>query len=61
LSVLRWSSPLVRLIVAEVVASAGETISATCRRAFRLFGFNGLVVAPRRKMGVRTFSQWRTC
>jgi hypothetical protein len=44
--VLRWSPPLVRLPVAEVVASAGETISATCRRAFLLFGFNGLVVGP---------------
>jgi hypothetical protein len=31
--VLRWSLPLVRLPSAEVVASAGETISATCRRA----------------------------
>jgi hypothetical protein len=31
--VLRWSPPLVRLLIAEVVASAGETISATCRRA----------------------------
>jgi hypothetical protein len=30
-SVLRWSSPLVRLPAAEVVASAGETTSATCR------------------------------
>jgi hypothetical protein len=29
---LRWSPPLVRLPVAEVVASAGETIKATCRR-----------------------------
>jgi hypothetical protein len=29
-SVLRWSPPLVRLPTAEVVASAGETISATC-------------------------------
>jgi hypothetical protein len=45
-SVLRWSPPLVRLPVAEVVASTGETISATCHRAFRLFSFNGLVVAP---------------
>jgi hypothetical protein len=27
----------------------------------RLFGFNGLVVAPCRKTGARTFSQWRTC
>jgi hypothetical protein len=31
-SVLRWSSALVRLPTAEVVASAGETVSATCRR-----------------------------
>jgi hypothetical protein len=31
--VLRWSSPLVRLPTVEVVASAGETISATCHRA----------------------------
>jgi hypothetical protein len=31
--VLRWSPPLMRLPVTEVVASAGETISATCRRA----------------------------
>jgi hypothetical protein len=31
-SVLRWSPPLVRLPTAEVVASAGETVSATCRR-----------------------------
>jgi hypothetical protein len=30
-SVLRWSSSLVRLPTAEVVASAGETVSATCR------------------------------
>jgi hypothetical protein len=28
--VLRWSPPLVRLPTAEVVASAGETVSATC-------------------------------
>jgi hypothetical protein len=27
-----WSAPLVRLPTAEVVASAGETISATCHR-----------------------------
>jgi hypothetical protein len=32
-SVLRWSPPLVRLPTTEVVASAGETVSATCRRA----------------------------
>jgi hypothetical protein len=27
-----WSPPLVRLPTAEVVASAGETVSATCHR-----------------------------
>jgi hypothetical protein len=27
----------------------------------RLFGFNGLVVASRRKTGARTFPQRRTC
>jgi hypothetical protein len=32
-SVLRWSPPLVRLPAVEVVASAGETISATCCQA----------------------------
>jgi hypothetical protein len=31
--VLRWSPPLVRLPIAEVVASAGKTVSATCHRA----------------------------
>jgi hypothetical protein len=31
-SVLRWSPPLVRLPTAEVVASAGEIVSATCRQ-----------------------------
>jgi hypothetical protein len=31
-SVLRWWSPLVRLPTAEVVASADETVSATCGR-----------------------------
>jgi hypothetical protein len=32
-SVLRWSPPLLRLPTAEVVASAGETVSATCHWA----------------------------
>jgi hypothetical protein len=32
-SMLRWLPPLVRLPAAEVVASAGETTSAPCRRA----------------------------
>ena len=31
-SVLRWSPPLVRLPTTEVVASAGETVGATCCR-----------------------------
>jgi hypothetical protein len=60
------------VIGAEVVAAAGE--AARCRGgclcwrdhqchlppSLQLFGFNGLVVAPRRKTGARTFSQWRT-
>jgi hypothetical protein len=29
---LMWSPPLLRLPTAEVVASFGETVSATCRR-----------------------------
>jgi hypothetical protein len=29
---LMWSPPLVRLPTAEVVASAGETVSATCHQ-----------------------------
>jgi hypothetical protein len=52
--VLGWSPPLVRLPVAEVVASAGKTISVTCP-SLQLFGFNGLVVAPRRKTGQGPF------
>jgi hypothetical protein len=71
-SVLRWSPPLAGLPVAEVVAAAGE--AAQCRGgclrwrdhqrhlppSLQLFGFNGLVVAPRRRTGARTSSQWRT-
>jgi hypothetical protein len=58
---------------AEVVAAAGE--AAHCRGGclrwrdhqchllpdLRLFGFNGLIVAPRRKTGARTLSQRHTC
>jgi hypothetical protein len=61
------------VIGVEVVATTGE--AARCRGgclrwrdhqrhlplSLQLFGFNGLVVAPRRKTGARTFSQWRTC
>jgi hypothetical protein len=39
--VLKWWPPLVRLPTAAVVASAGETVSATCAPDLRLFGFNG--------------------
>jgi hypothetical protein len=58
---------------AEVVAATGEAphYRGGCLRwrdrqchlppGLRLFGFNGLVVAPHRKTGARTFSQWRTC
>jgi hypothetical protein len=31
---------------AEVVASADETVSATCARGLRLFGFNGWFSSP---------------
>jgi hypothetical protein len=60
------------VVGAEVVVAAGEAAHyrGGCLRwrdhqchmplSFQLFGFNGLVVAPRRKMGARTFSQWRT-
>jgi hypothetical protein len=39
--VLKWWAPLVRLPTAAVVASTGETVSATCAPDLRLFGFNG--------------------
>jgi hypothetical protein len=60
------------IVGAEVVAAAGEAPhcrgGCLCWRdrqchlspGLRLFGFNGLIVAPRRKTGVRTFSQWHT-
>jgi hypothetical protein len=74
--VLRQPSPtgaeVAAVVGADVVAAAGE--DARCRGgclrwrdhqcylppSLQLFGYNGLVVAPRRKMGARTFSQWRT-
>jgi hypothetical protein len=31
---------------AEAVASADETVSATCARGLRLFGFNGWFLSP---------------
>jgi hypothetical protein len=60
-SVLRWSPSLVRLPIAEVVASAGKTISATCRRASNSLALMASLSPPHRKTGARTFSQWRTC
>jgi hypothetical protein len=45
-SVLRWWLPLERLTTAAVVASAGETVSATCAPGLRLFGFNGWFSSP---------------
>jgi hypothetical protein len=77
LRVLRQPPPtgaeVAAVIGAGVVVAAGE--AARCRGgclrwrdyqchlppSLQLFGFNGLFVAPRRKTGVRTFSQWRTC
>jgi hypothetical protein len=61
------------VVGAEVVATAGEAshYRGGCLRwrdrqchlppDLRLFGFNGLVVAPRRKTKTRTFLQWRMC
>jgi hypothetical protein len=45
-SVLRWWLPLERLPTAAVVASTGETVSATCAPGLRLFGFNGWFSSP---------------
>jgi hypothetical protein len=61
------------VVGAEVVTATGEAPHCRCGclrwrdhqchlpPGPRLFGFNGLVAAPRRKTGARTFSQWRTC
>jgi hypothetical protein len=61
------------VVGAEVVAAAREAphCRGGCLRwrdrqchllpSPRLFGFNGLIVAPRRKTEARTFSQWRMC
>jgi hypothetical protein len=46
--VLKWWPPLVRLPIAVVVASADETVSATCAPGLRLFGFNGSFLSPMR-------------
>jgi hypothetical protein len=44
--VLKWWPPLGRLPLAEVAASADETVSATCAPDLRLFGFNGWFSSP---------------
>jgi hypothetical protein len=44
--VLKWWPPLMRLPTAAVVASADETVSATCAPDLRLFGFNGWFSSP---------------
>jgi hypothetical protein len=44
--VLKWWPPLGRLPTAVVVASADETVSATCAPDLRLFGFNGWFSSP---------------
>jgi hypothetical protein len=46
-SVLKWWwPPLVMLPTAAVVASADETVGATCALDLRLFGFNGWFSTP---------------
>jgi hypothetical protein len=50
-SVLRWSPPLVRLPTTEVVASAGETVSATCRRASDSLALMASLSPPVRRRG----------
>jgi hypothetical protein len=47
--VLKRRPPLVRLPTAAVVASADETVSATCAPGLRLFGFNGRFSSPVRE------------
>jgi hypothetical protein len=46
--VLKRRPPLVRLPTAAVVASADETVSATCAPSLWLFGFNGWFSSPMR-------------
>jgi hypothetical protein len=44
---------------AEVVATAGKTTSATCRRASNSLALMASLLPPRRRTGARTSSQWR--
>jgi hypothetical protein len=44
--VLKRQPPRERLPTAAVVASVDETVSATCARGLRLFGFNGWFLSP---------------
>jgi hypothetical protein len=43
---LLWSLPLVRLPTTEVVASAGETVSATCCRSFGSLALMASLLPP---------------
>jgi hypothetical protein len=45
-SVLRWWLPLERLPTTAVVASADETVSASCASGLRLFSFNDWFSSP---------------
>jgi hypothetical protein len=44
--VLKRRPPLARLPTTAVVASADETVSATCAPGLQLFGFNGWFSSP---------------
>jgi hypothetical protein len=55
-SVLGWWPPLVRLPTAAVVASADNTVSATCAPDLWLFGFNVWFPSPVRGRERRPFS-----
>jgi hypothetical protein len=48
---LMWSPPLVRLSTAEVVASAGETVGATCHRTFGSLALMASLSPPVRGRG----------
>jgi hypothetical protein len=55
-SVLRWSPPLVRLPTTEVVASAGETVSATCRRTSGSLALMASLLPPIGRRGEDLFA-----
>jgi hypothetical protein len=55
-SVLRWSPPVVRLPTAEVVASTGETVSATCHRASDSLALMASLLPPIGRRGEDLFA-----